>query len=122
MDSGDADLHHQDRHWALRSYDVTDLVADDDSLRIDWEIVSDGGLQMGGWNLDDVRVLLVPEEPETTSGDDDDSDDDSGRGSDIISASGCTCSASAHRSRPGLMLLMFGLLALLPRRRRRAVR
>jgi len=111
----DADLHHQDRHWALRSYDVTDLVADEDSLKIDWEIISDGGLQMGGWNLDDVRVLLVPEAPEPSPGDDDDSD---GRGSDIISASGCTCSTGAHHSRPGIILLVFSLLTLLPRRRR----
>jgi len=114
----DADLHHQDRHWALRSYDVTDIVAEDSTLQIEWEIVSDGGLQMGGWNLDDVRVLLVSADT-TMPGDDDDSDDDeASRGSDIISASGCTCSTSDHHPRPALILFVVSLLALFPRRRR----
>ncbi len=62
-DPDEADRHHQDRHWALRSYDVTDLVSSEDSLKIDWQIITDGGLEMGGWNLDDVQVLLVSEPP-----------------------------------------------------------
>jgi hypothetical protein len=120
LNSGDPDAgqHHQDRHWAMRSYDVTEVLSDDTTLRIDWEIVSDGGLQMGGWNLDDVRVLQVAEAPTPTPGDGDDDDSDELSGPDIFTASGCTCSAGASPTRASsrLVFLALALLFVLPRR------
>ena len=116
--STDPDLatrHHQDHHWALRSYEVTDLVADDPTLTIDWQIISDDGLEMGGWTLDDVRVLLVSETAALPLGDDDDDDD---RGTGIIAASGCTCSSLAHPTSSKLRLIPLLLLGLITRRRR----
>ena len=59
----DSSNHHEDLHWALRTYDVTDLVAADGTLEIAWELVTDGGLQMGGWNIDDVKVIGIGSVP-----------------------------------------------------------
>ena len=100
--------HHEDTHWALRSYEITDLV-EDGAVQIEWEIISDGGLEMGGWNLDDVRLLgrvleAAPPAPETP--------DDS-----TLGGAGCSsCSAVSGGGSLGLLLLP---LALLLRRRQR---
>jgi len=120
LEAEEADLHHRDSHWALRSYDVTQLVSGSDSLQLKWEIIADGGLEMGGWTLDDVRVLLVSAAAGPSGGDDDET---SGRNSlDMLSASGCTCDAGATNVRPGFALLALLLLSMLPRRRRSSVR
>ena len=49
------DLHHIDDAWA---YHVVPLgsAADDGRVQISWDIISDGGLEFGGWNLDDLCV------------------------------------------------------------------
>ena len=100
--------HHEDRHWAQRSYDITDLV-EDGAVEIQWEIISDGGLQLGGWNLDDVRLVgrLAAAVPV-----DDAPADDEG----LAGGSGCSsCNAGGGRSALGLLLLP---LLLVARRRR----
>jgi MYXO-CTERM domain-containing protein len=49
--------HTQDDRWMLHSVAIT---ADESgSLTINWEIVSDQGLTMGGWNVDDVCVFAL---------------------------------------------------------------
>jgi MYXO-CTERM domain-containing protein len=50
------DEHTQDTDWVLHT-----LVVDGpgDSLTLGWEIDSDGGLEFGGWNVDDVCVYAV---------------------------------------------------------------
>jgi len=116
-DSDEADVHHQDLHWAFRSYDVTDLIDSNRELRVRWELQSDGGLEMGGWNLDDVRVITPGDwtapgsidgaelEPYFTG---------------IRAYNGCGCSQQTNR----LPQSLWGLLLLAPlgvtlRRRRR---
>jgi len=132
-ESEDAHLHHQDSHWALRSYDVTDLVSGSDSIEVEWQLITDGGLEMGGWTLDDFRIVRVAADGGTAGDDDDDDDaagdddnagddDDRGDNAGMLSASGCTCSASAAASGPGLGLLFLLLGALVPRRRRPSLR
>ena len=57
------DEHHQDETWALH----TNVIRDEDGdgeITITWELESDQGLSMGGWNVDDVCVYLVPCTPE----------------------------------------------------------
>ena len=49
------DAHHQDSQWALQTL-VAETAEMDDELVISWEIESDGGLEFGGWNIDDVCV------------------------------------------------------------------
>ena len=63
------DEHHRDRQWQTHSLlvDVTGV----DTTSFAWDIVSDRGFTMGGWNIDNVCVYGIPkpvpvEEEETT--------------------------------------------------------
>ncbi|MEZ4236725.1 MAG: MYXO-CTERM sorting domain-containing protein [Myxococcota bacterium] len=49
------DEHHQDRQWVTHAVDLQGI-ADQGAVELGWEMHSDGGLQFGGWNLDDVCV------------------------------------------------------------------
>jgi len=136
---GDDNDHHIDSHWAFRSYDITDLITSEGLVEVTWELVSDGGLQFGGWTIDDVEIV-VPSEDQVDPGDDDDAtsddddaaddddatgdDDDNGDDDDVVSGppgglsgegAGCDCNAAGN-SGGGLGLL--GLLGLAVRRRR----
>lgn len=102
----DASDHHEDMHWALRTYDITDLVAADDTVQIAWELFTDGGLQMGGWNLDDVKVFGMGAAPEAEVP----ADGLAGDGS------GCACSSTGTAT-PTWALLLLPVAGLLRRRR-----
>ena len=52
------DEHHQDRQWSHQSLLVD--VATTDTVQFTWEINSDRGLTMGGWNIDNVCVYGIP--------------------------------------------------------------
>jgi len=102
---GDSSNHHTDLHWALRTYDVTDLV-EDGAIEVSWELIADAGLQLGGWNIDDVRVI--------TFGSDEVPGD--GLTDGDLEGEGCGCSASGDEGGwAGLLLLP---LVGLARRRR----
>ena len=128
----DHSVHHQDAQWTLHSV-VIDLEGQD-QLRLGFEIVSDGGLTFGGWNVDDVCLYAVADAPDDGGGD---SGDDGGAtdggtggagdGGDAagdeddwkLRGPGCGCASGATGSTPlawGAGLLMVGLLRL--RRRR----
>lgn len=53
------DEHSVDNQWARTVIlgEDTDL---DGMVTLSWEIESDAGLSMGGWNIDDVRLLAAP--------------------------------------------------------------
>ena len=115
--------HHEDLHWAFRSYDITDLI-DDGAVRIEWHLQSDQGLQMGGWTLDDVRLIVTDGEGGVIGDDDDDSvvtadddDDDASLRPGGFEGQGCACDAGVTAPRSGWLLLAAGTLSL--RRRRR---
>jgi hypothetical protein len=93
-----ADAHHLDETWAFRSYEVTHLV-DDGALELEWRLNADSGLQFGGWNLDDVRVItaVAPQRA-------DDDDPLDGR-KFIAQGTGCACDAARRRPTLGLVLL-----------------
>lgn len=54
--SDNAGEHHQDSRWVIHSVDLDDA-GDDGEVQLAWEIISDGGLNMGGWTIDDVCVF-----------------------------------------------------------------
>ncbi len=56
MEEG-ADEHTTDGDWLPHVVDLG-AQADDGSVRITWEIVTDAGLEMGGWTLDDVCISV----------------------------------------------------------------
>ena len=52
------DEHHQDRQWQLHSLLVD--VTGQSHAQFSWEINSDQGLTMGGWNIDNVCIYGIP--------------------------------------------------------------
>ncbi|MFT4628183.1 MAG: hypothetical protein ACI8PZ_006878 [Myxococcota bacterium] len=48
--------HHLENEWVSHSVDLQGL-GDDGDLRLTWNIASDGGLEFGGWTIDDVCVF-----------------------------------------------------------------
>ncbi|MEL6181477.1 MAG: DUF4215 domain-containing protein, partial [Myxococcota bacterium] len=53
------DIHHIDREWRFHDVDLTDVIGDEGTVQIMYEIASDGGLELGGWNLDDVCIVGI---------------------------------------------------------------
>ena len=115
-----ADKHHEDTHWAFRSYDITGLVDDDGAVQVSWDLVSDGGLEMGGWNIDDVGIyasIEIEGDDDDTGPDDDDDDGPGGSAGFTASGSSCSCTTS-DRIGGGLAWLLLPLTLLGLRRRR----
>ena len=118
---GPGDLQHVDYEWILFDLDITEQAGGQDEVQIRWEIESDGGLQFGGWTIDDVCLY---EMVEGSAGDDDDAtdvDDDDAEGEDdvdglSITGGDCTCRADASTSAPAAALGLLAGLALIRRR------
>ena len=113
------DEHHQDDQWLLHSVPIQ---ADGSGLlTVSWEIITDRGLTMGGWNIDDVCVYAkVPFQ----AGD----DTPGGDGQGVYEAPeqqrilpgkriGCSCSSTSTGHLSGwLGVLMIGLISAARRR------
>jgi len=74
-DRSTGDEHTTDRQWALHT---VELPADSDSLTLAFEIITDGGLTMGGWTIDDVCVYGMSGPGGDDGGGDDGGGDDGG--------------------------------------------
>ena len=91
------DEHHQDKQWQQHVLKIE--AAATETMNFSWEIKSDGGLTMGGWNIDDVCVYGIkktvevePEEVETNGG--------------------CACASTADPKTPlvSVFLLLLGAI------------
>src|SRR5262249_28878040 len=51
-----ATFHHTDREWRFHDVDLSTQAADG-SVMLAFQISSDGGLQLGGWNIDQLCVV-----------------------------------------------------------------
>jgi cysteine-rich repeat protein len=51
-----ANVHHRDREWRFHDVDVTAAAADG-TLQLELGLSSDGGLQLGGWTVDEMCVV-----------------------------------------------------------------
>ena len=120
--------HHQDLHWAFRSYDITDLI-EDGVANIEWHLQTNQGLQLGGWTIDDVRIVVteggggvIGDDDDAGDDDDDDAvgddDDDLGGRTSAFTGSGCACDASDQR--PSSLWMLVGVLGVATLRRRRS--
>lgn len=128
--------HTTDRQWALHT---VELPTDADSVQLAFEIISDGGLTMGGWTIDDLCVYGVTgvgsdtgDEPDDTGdtgeepGDtdtpvdvpDDTTDTTDGSSVDGDKVSGCACSTS-DQAPASSWFAVLGLAGLGLLRRRR---
>lgn len=126
----EGDAHHKDTEWALHTVRLTD--PDGDGLvTLSWEIESDEGMELGGWNLDDVCIYALTtvedpgEDPGEDSGQDDSGDgeedptgDDTGVDESLeIKPTTCGCTTPTAPAAPPAAWL--GLAALVGLRRRR---
>lgn len=103
--------HHVDKQWALHTLEIEDLDGDG-VVVIGWDIVSDGGLAFGGWNIDDVAIYTWDQgaDPDLDTG-----TTDLTPGDELEIAPACGC-ASTRPGGAGLAAMLLGLLVL--RRRR----
>ena len=118
-------VHHEDAEWILFDLDITEWAAEQEEVQIRWEIESDGGMQFGGWTIDDVclyeTVAYVGDDDDDD--DDDNGDDDDGEADDddspmIVEGGGCNCTQAPDQgSWPVLALSAALLLSLIVRRR-----
>ena len=113
------DEHHTDEQWQLHS--VPFFADESGELVLSWEIISDRGLSMGGWNIDDVCVYAISAPAEDEDDDETTAVGEYTGGNQLgrvvgKSDAGCACSASAGA--PGGWLWLSGLLGLAAVRRR----
>jgi cysteine-rich repeat protein len=52
-------LHHRDREWRFQDVDLSERLRDG-AVQLRFELSSDGGLEFGGWTLDDLCVVASP--------------------------------------------------------------
>lgn len=124
--------HTRDAQWAVHTLRIPDtMLGDDGVLELSWEVHSDFGFALGGWNIDDVCIYRfgeetsddtgtpteTPTEPEDTGSPDpsaDSGDADGARASK--EQGGCGCAAGSAGGTAGLALLV--ALGAVGRRRR----
>lgn len=101
-----------DNQWALVTLPIQD-VDGDGYVQVSWDLISDAGKELGGWNVDDVEILrLSAEQPS-------EQDPDEAVGElEIIGAGNCGC-ASTTPTHPASLLGLLALGAGLLIRRRR---
>lgn len=55
-DEDGSSLHHQDREWRFHDVGLSSSIKDG-AVQIKYEIASDGGLELGGWTIDDFCIV-----------------------------------------------------------------
>lgn len=130
-------VHHADREWRFHDVDLSPFVRDG-QVQVRWELRSDGGLEMGGWTLDDVCVVGVERSsdaacdpatgacPPGVDGDDGGSPEDDGDDAADVPPEddgGCGCAvvgSTTSGTGGAAVALAVGALGLAAARRRRS--
>ncbi|MBE7452429.1 MAG: hypothetical protein HS111_27170 [Kofleriaceae bacterium] len=100
----DANFHHRDREWRVHELDLSAQAADG-AVQVAFTLETDGGLEMGGWTLDDFCIMARGDGPDPEPEPEDDG--------------GC-CSTGGGLPTGSLALGLLTALALVRRRRRAA--
>jgi MYXO-CTERM domain-containing protein len=117
----EAEEHHIDETWALHTNSISDEDGDG-TVQITWELESDQGLTMGGWNVDDVCIYRIPNPPDPEPEPEPepeplDTGFDGHQGDFGLEATGaCSCSSQPTPPQGGLMALLLGLVIGVRRR------
>lgn len=53
----EATTHHRDAQWVFHDVDLTPWAAVDGEVVLGFDVSSDGGLEMGGWTIDELCVM-----------------------------------------------------------------
>ena len=122
-DESAGDEHHRDNEWMLHSVPIA---ADGSGvLTVSWEVITDQGLTMGGWNIDDVCVYAksIPD-PGDESGNGTDMDDyevpTASADGQIVGTPapvGCACSTGSSGRQFGWFAVLLGGLITARRRK-----
>lgn len=119
-----ASSHTTDQEWVLHDVDLSKQTASG-KLRLKFALNSDAGLELGGWTMDDVCLVV----PEPVCGNTITEDGETCDDGNALTGDGCTPACDLEDSGgccgvgtgpAGPALLSLGVLALLLRRRRRA--
>lgn len=51
------DFHILDKEWTDFGVDISSEVDGDSDVELEFQLVTDGGLEMGGWSIDDLRIV-----------------------------------------------------------------
>ena len=119
------DEHHRDDQWVEHVVPIS--LEPGESLTLGWEIISDQGLTMGGWNIDDVCVYAVgdftPSNPEDVGSEENESDQVGFRRGDtwVLAGEkvGCSCAQGVWSDRAGWIGVLLSVLLAAIRRRER---
>ncbi|WAS92499.1 DUF4215 domain-containing protein [Nannocystis punicea] len=68
MGDNNSKTHHRDSEWNFHDVDITP-VAFSGTAQLIFRLSSDGGLELGGWTIDDVCIVGVEEPPAPVCGD-----------------------------------------------------
>ncbi len=69
LDTGPmGDTHHEDREWRFHDVDLSGTI-NNGQVQVDFKLSSDGGLNMGGWTIDDFCIVAIDEGPVVRCGD-----------------------------------------------------
>jgi len=58
--------HVTDAEWFAQDIDISAFADDDANVQVSFELTSDGGLNMGGWTIDDFAIVSLTEVQDTT--------------------------------------------------------
>jgi MYXO-CTERM domain-containing protein len=62
-----SDIHHRDREWRFHDVVLTPYVGANEQVELKFALVSDGGLELGGWTIDELCVVghdaIGPQDP-----------------------------------------------------------
>ena len=119
------DEHHRDDQWVEHVVPIS--LEPGESLPLGWENISDQGLTMGGWNIDDVCVYAVgdftPSNPEDVGSEENESDQVGFRRGDtwVLAGEkvGCSCAQGVWSDRAGWIGVLLSVLLAAIRRRER---
>ncbi len=134
-DEGDSsNTHHLDREWRFHDVDLSEVLQGQSSAQVHFVMASDGGLEFGGWTIDDVCIVALeapPPDPcasgsgggcEGTGGSGGSENGSGGSGGgandDANDDDGCDCSTPTHTTGPHALFAL-GVIGLTALRRRR---
>jgi hypothetical protein len=58
FESGDLD-NTSEYEWTQVEYDISSYADGNQAFELEWELETDGGVRLGGWNIDSVKVMRL---------------------------------------------------------------
>ena len=118
-----------DQEWQFQDVDLAAAVSGQTTVKLRYSLISDGGVHLGGWTIDDVCLVTTDPAPPSCGNGVVDNGEECDDGN-TTSGDGCSSSCqletgnkgggccSSTNSPSGAMLIAFGTLGIVLRRRR----